>query len=602
MPGSGEQPNSHSQQSIPPSETPDSTSSRQGQPSASTSSNSTARPSFTDQHRPPPIRTANLGITTAHERPTSPISIDTLSDSDTGGLHRRSSSRRRSTDGDDYIGDLMQRDRRGSENSQNGDDEAMQRKGKGKEKDRSQQGWAQVMGSPTKSPTKRVPRRRASTVALADGSFVRQLPPTPSSSSRQDSIPQMSPTIPSFPYPTYSADDPFSTPTFQSSFNPVTFDSNYRPSLSRTHSHPLSFDGSSMAAASSSDEDEESRNLTPRARTRRFDNLERRESEDHEFRSPLRPTDSTPDRQRPRLSLKTPRMTPNLGGLSPSRASAQRLSPILTSNGDLRNAGHRADDEGGWQELSPTKASAQSPGLSRRQTLTAAIGGFRRASVRVVNIAGVHSEPIENEGRRPPINRSPSLRRRSQTTIQSFRTETPQLEVVKPAEDIDEDEEAVEKEAEWEQEHQQNDKSFRRLRGKTLYIFGPESHFRRACARVLTAQYVSTASYWQKRHKLIFSHVAQMDRTNHSCTDHLLGRPSNDSILLQRLRIPSTDIRVLPLLGGLRTLLRLHLFLARNHRSNHRYWSRLQPSSTSSSSPSRFQELRKLCQAYSVTC
>jgi len=491
--------NSHSQRALPTSTSATPDSSRQPfAPTSSTSTTSTAGPSFTGQHRPPPIRTANLGITTAHERPTSPISIDTLSDNDTGGLHRRSSSRRRSTDVDDYTGGLIEGERRGSETSQKGDEEAVQGskgKGKGKGKERSQQGWAQVVGSPTTSPTKRGPRRRASTIALADGSFVRQLPQPPSSSSstRQDYIPETSPTIPSFPYPTYASDDPFSTPTFQSSFNPVTFDSKYRPSLSRTHSHPLSLDGSSMAAASSSDEDDNTRNLTPRARTRRFDNQERRDSEDHESRSPLRPTDPTPERTRPRLSLKTPRMTPHLGGLSPSRASAQRLSPILTSTGDLSasrrgGGGGGGGDEGGWQELSPTKGSSQSPGLSRRQTLTAAIGGLRRASVRVVNIAGLHAEPDEDEVRRPPIDRSPSLRRRGQTTIKSFQTDTPQLEVVKPAEDEHDEEEVIEKETGWEKEHQQSETSFRRLRGKTLYIFGPENHFRRACARVLTAE------------------------------------------------------------------------------------------------------------------
>ncbi|GAA6010255.1 hypothetical protein JCM11491_005413 [Sporobolomyces phaffii] len=476
---------------------------------SSLSSSSTPTPSGPRQQRPPPIDT-HYATTTAHRGPLSPAaysanSDSARSDSETGaGLHRRSSSRRRRSVERDDFGEESQGRTRGGLEEEGDADEAV--------RTRLEQGWRQVLPSPkSEGSHDSITGRPGPSVPLADGSVVRQLPQTPR-------------TVPlSFPAPRSEGgrDDPF-TSSDSRDYDPVSFDPSYRPSFSRANSHPLSLDGASIAGASSDAGDD--RNHTPRAhRPAAGSNSD--DDEEYGSRSPLHPANSTPP-SRPRLSLRTPRLSPLFHSLSPNRSnSSTRLSPNAGTDRGGERQGRQPD--AGWQELSPSRSHSPSRGLARRQTLTAAIGGLRRASVRVVNIAGADSDLLTDADQRSTATRSPSLRRRSRTSFKS--TESvgavlegpPQSETLEGEDYYERKEDGEDEQRAWDREYQRYESSFRKLRGKTLHLFGPENRFRRTCAGILTARWTEPIILLL----IVFSVVVQTIQSSYNV--HKSPRPAS---------------------------------------------------------------------------
>ncbi|GAA5898852.1 calcium channel protein CCH1 [Sporobolomyces salmoneus] len=491
------------------------------EPSSSSSSTSSSLvgsgpPSIQLQHsaprqRPPPIDTnyPPTATTTAHQRPLSPVSFtgnSAESDTDSNRLHRRSSSRRTGSETETETGDRSSnRLRVGSTTFGNEEEEEAVRY-------QLEQGWRRVELSPTTSERPRSSVDVYGGVSLTDGSVVRRLPQTPEilSNSSTGLNHRSSP-------PLNEQAHLSTTPSGSTGFNPVTFDPNYRPSFSRTDSHPLSLDGESFAEISSEDESEQG-HKTPR---------ERKLSEEVESRSPLNPTNSTPSSQRARPSLRTPRLSPLFQGLSPNRSpAANRLSPRTSGiggGGDGRESPSESrgrTSDAGWQELSPSRSPSRTRGLARRQTLTAAIGGLRRASVRVVNIAGADSELLVDTDQRSSETRSPSLRRRSEITIESTDSTGIESQPHVPSHEGDDNvtisaSQSANHEP-WDQEYQRYEMSFRKLRGKTLFIFGPENRVRRFCARVLTARWTEPIILLL----IIFSVIVQTIQSSYNVHEH----------------------------------------------------------------------------------
>ncbi|GAA5936330.1 calcium channel protein CCH1 [Sporobolomyces koalae] len=421
------------------------------------------------QRRPPPIDTS-YAATTAHQRPISPISLgtsDPREDLDpVSVLHRRSSSRRRSPD----------RSATDTERGEHVGGEHPEYEGAVPSRQYAEQsGWHHVVGSPASSPTKR--ERRPSPPAPEDGFIVRQLP----------ALPQTSPRIPSFPASSRE-DDPFYASTASTgtlpTFDAVAFDESYRSSRG---SHPLALDGASFGGSSSDSEDGD--HTAPSiVRNAASDGREREAEEEIDLHSPLHPSASTPPSRRPRLSVRTPRLSP----LFPNAGtSSNRLSPNPNRT-DPRTSpveGRGRPSEIGWQPLSPSRSPSRSPRLARRETLTAAIGTLRRASVRVVNIAGADSDRLAHVDDHPVPSRPTSLRRQSHVSSRTGRSDDVDQLSLPVEEEVVEQAGRTSYEDRWHKEYEKYETSFRKLRGKTLYLFGPENKFRRFCARILTAKW-----------------------------------------------------------------------------------------------------------------
>ncbi|CEQ42955.1 SPOSA6832_04831 [Sporobolomyces salmonicolor] len=412
-------------------------------------------------------------MTTAYERPVSPVSLSASSaatdeqrSEGAGGLHRRSSSmvRKREEEGGPSGAGAGGADAPGQVVEARG---AVPRL-----RTRSEQGWGEhitsVPASPDKAESAGV-RRRASTVAMGDGSVVRRLPPTPGQATAEQAAGGL--------FAPFHYDDPFRASVSRNPFHAPAFDADYPlsgPSLSRVDSHPLSLAASTLAGASSDDEDSDAVS-TPKWQPRV---LTEEEEEEFEARSPLHPSSSTPPTRR-RHAMPKPRLSSSfLPVLSPS-PSTNRLSPNTSA----------ASGSAGWRELSPSRASSspsRGTGLVRRSTLSAAVGGLRHMSVRVVNVAGADSELLV-EAETSDLSRSPSQRRLSRSTLATD-GETSVGDEQAAIEEIVEEVKS-EKAPVWEKEYQQYEKSYRQLRGKTLRIFGPDNRFRRACATVLTSRW-----------------------------------------------------------------------------------------------------------------
>ncbi|GAA5915927.1 hypothetical protein JCM5296_002066 [Sporobolomyces johnsonii] len=415
----------------------------------------------------------DFAVTTAYERPVSPVSLSASSaatdeqrSEGAGGLHRRSSSmvRKREEEGSSSGAGAGGAGATGQVVEARG---AVPRL-----RTRSEQGWGEHVASAPASPDKPDAagvRRRASTVAMGDGSVVRRLPPTPGQATAEQASGGL--------FAPFDYDDPFRASISRDPFHAPAFDPDYPlsgPSLSRVDSHPLSLAASTLAGASSDDEDSDAVS-TPKWQPR---GLTEEEEEEFEARSPLHPSSSTPPTRR-RHALPKPRLSSSfLPVLSPS-PSSNRLSPNTSV----------AADSAGWRELSPSRSSSspsRGVGLVRRSTLSAAVGGLRRMSVRVVNVAGADSELLV-EAETSDLSRSPSQRRLSRSTLAAD-GETSVGDEQAIVEEIVEEVKS-EKAPVWEKEYQQYEKSYRQLRGKTLRVFGPDNRFRRACAKVLTSQW-----------------------------------------------------------------------------------------------------------------
>lgn len=109
-------------------------------------------------------------------------------------------------------------------------------------------------------------------------------------------------------------------------------------------------------------------------------------------------------------------------------------------------------------------------GLVRKNTLSVAAAGLRRVSVRVVNIAGAGTETLAREDDRPRSDGGHG------PTGDEEGAASPIL--ADPVGDVDLDEVIV----------------LSDLRGRTLFFFGPENSFRKACATGLRWRYVTTPS------------------------------------------------------------------------------------------------------------
>lgn len=310
---------------------------------------------------------------------------------------------------------------------------------------------------------------------MADGSIVRQLPPTPST----------------------AVDDPFQAST---EAGPSTdyFQPGY--DVSR-HAHVRS-DSQAYTFASETDYDAAPSTppFFPHPLARDID------EEELEARSPLHPSLSTPPTRSDRL----------FGTLSSSSGPSRRpyLSPLSTSPGRRRSPSPgrlSPSGEGSWHELSASRSngdsqgSAPSPGLIRRGTLNAAVDQLRRVSVRVVNVTGVDGDMLaeaeveaeEAERAREGGRSAVSLASRRRSSVGTGATGAEEGSVGR-SESVDRrDTGSAEapgrRDYEWEKEVQWSEKAFRVLRGKTLGVFGPDNPFRQACARVLTARWTEPA-------------------------------------------------------------------------------------------------------------
>ncbi|GAA6064276.1 hypothetical protein JCM10212_000978 [Sporobolomyces blumeae] len=444
---------------------PDATPTRNARRSTSTRPDLSVRtePPFRDQRLQP--RTSSSGetyaSTTAHERPLSPVTFGTSDAAtnqvdDRSRLHRRSSSRRRSDD------DLV---RAGASL-----DEAWTVVGLDEEEavlatdsaSTARTGFGAEAGrvGPTTTWAQQTPRvrepRRASTVELDDGTVIRQLPAVPPSRISNDALSDRPATGHSKDTLGDNATDPM-----------LLAGSDSRLSV------PLSTTTFRGTSGSSPEEylDE--------------DDVRSRRTTEGSF-SPKTPT-------RPRLSLKTPRLSPLFQhGLSPVSA----LNRGRSRRDESISSPTRGSD-GGWQELTSLDTRDQSPTrspvLNRRATLTAAIGGLRRVSDRVVNLAGAEAEPA-TEAAPASLSRNPS-RRESRTSLPTCGVADPDVDdEATLGGNRDEHEPRAEAEpsvgnSSREAARRETEASFRKLRGKTLFLFGPENRFRRACARALTAHW-----------------------------------------------------------------------------------------------------------------
>ncbi|GAA5967490.1 hypothetical protein JCM11641_000565 [Rhodosporidiobolus odoratus] len=391
-----------------------------------------------------------IALTTAHERPTSPVGSLLSASSEANepggggtsalggsGLSRRSSSRvRRASEVD------AQRAATGSSEERRGDTqlgqvEAVPLSGNSRERTTSEHGWRQWR-SPEPSSPAAAPRQpvRQGTIEMGDGSIVRRLPRTPADLSqppRSNALASSAASSSTFSHSTSAYDDPFrssnSAATPPALFNPVysVSSSSSTPApaplpLSRVESHPLSLALShltSRTSLSSEDEGDLEPTLGPSHR------LPSEDEDDFEARSPLQPTpfQSTPNisslssgaanRRRAVLPVRSSRRSPYLGtpGVSPSGrlslSPSRRLSPHLSPGGGAHGEGSgnisSASLGSGWRELSPSRGGGgedgtpRHPGLTRKTTLSAVTGGLRRMSVRVVNVTGVDHEADVDE-------------------------------------------------------------------------------------------------------------------------------------------------------------------------------------------------------------
>ncbi|GAA6002036.1 hypothetical protein JCM10207_003048 [Rhodosporidiobolus poonsookiae] len=366
---------------------------------------------------------------------------------------------------------------------------------------------------------------------MGDGTSVRRLPPTPGHlaqpvalhPSRAASSTSLS-SLSSFSH-SADIDDPFQASSSgaapaSSMFSPSYSIAPHPPAtLSRVESHPLSLAPSSLAGRSSAEFAAEPAFGSSRR-------LSSSDDEELEARSPLQPSHSfgprsssvSPHRQRPSQPGSAKR-SPFLAPLS----IPKRLSP----GGSPSNLGP------GWRELSPSRSPGgaeegrQKSPLARRGTLSAVAGGLRRMSVRVVNVTGTsagdedEAEQDQLRASTSGVQRSPSgagasrARRRSSVPVtaaagatlaerRASRLTVPGSHEGAVSEEEEEGEDGTPQEEKggleeeagddspqepWEAQHAKSERAYRQLRGKTLGLFGPDNPLRRACARVLTAQW-----------------------------------------------------------------------------------------------------------------
>ncbi|GAA5899990.1 hypothetical protein JCM8208_005559 [Rhodotorula glutinis] len=339
--------------------------------------------------------------------------------------------------------------------------------------------WREFRSASPEPPSRTVEPRRAATVDLRDGTVVRTLPQplavAASSSSRPAlTLDTQSPTASSTPaYYARAWDDPFLVGGGAPPSSTRLFDDPSpapRSSHQRVDSHPLSLapsvatfhtDDSSFSRLPDRDHDDDG-------------------DEEAQARSPLHPTGfpSSPSRPSPHRESRTATF---LQGLAASSTARLSLSPGGRSPRPRSRSPSpgRDDPAAGWHELSASTSrrteGASSAALKRRSTLRTAAAGMRRLGVRVVNVADADSEEMNQ------VDLDASLRRSA-----SRATAGGDGDVEAAG---DEREKEGEEDDEWEKRYEAREEEFRHLRGKTLGVFGPQSAFRRACARVLTARW-----------------------------------------------------------------------------------------------------------------
>ncbi|GAA5884714.1 hypothetical protein JCM6882_005364 [Rhodosporidiobolus microsporus] len=474
-----------------------------------------------------------LAASTAIDRPLSPSGgarAGTEAEGGTGGgLLRRSSSRvRRASEADAAAAGSGPASAGRSASGDGQEEGAVQGP---RSRTTSEQGWRTFREEGSTASMQ--PPQRAGTVELSDGSVVRRLPSTPGEAAlpppRNDFL-AASTSSSSLASHSSSIDDPFRASSSSAS-PPALFSPAYSVStsaaapLSRVESHPLSLAPSMATGRSSFDADAE----PAFGRSHRFSS---EDDEEAEARSPLQPThfshtspSTSPNRRRtnvPAHSSSRVRRSPFLAPLStsPSRLFSPKSGAADpdTSHGSLGT---------GWREISPARSpggaesgipkSASGSGLSRRGTLSAMAGGLRRMSVRVVNVTGAAADEEDDAAtaaNTSALSRSPSslrrARRRSSAVVGAAtegmtlaeRRASRAATLAPPTKRIGEEDEdghdeqgaaddvldvEEEEKATWEEAHEKNERSYRKLRGRTLGVFGPENALRRACAVVLTS-------------------------------------------------------------------------------------------------------------------
>lgn len=320
-------------------------------------------------------------------------------------------------------------------------------------------------------------------------------------------------------------------------------------SLTRVNSHPFSLASgtSNRDTTYSSDSDEE---VQTARRSTAFD-----DREELEARSPLQPSSSAATTSHTPFHL--PGRTTYL-----SPTPSQRLSPNAAATGN----GTTPSPPSSPSRVRRSSSNIYPKGspLGRRRTLGAAAQGIRRMSVRVVNMTGG----------------APDLLASASSEDQPSPGKHKRLSDQDDGEAGEDDDGDDGKEEEEERIREEYEREFRKLRGKTLGVFGPENPLRRVCASVLTWRCVRVRSI-PLHFVLTCIDVPQSHRAHHFGPHLALRCRPRDPIVSLRRRPPAPDQRLLPYLGGLYSFRYLHRVHGGDRLSHYRHRPLSQPSTPS---------------------